>query len=118
MTKLIGYALIAMGAAVLLFGINQLGVYLNDPAQFPIYHYLTNMPVAERTMVIQGSNMILPVGIFKISGLLSIILAGFLLLSLVRLLVSTGVRMITANIRDLAKQLVVEIQKINHSAER
>ena len=116
MTKLIGYLLIASGALLLLIGINQLGIYLKDPAQFPIYHYLTELPVADRTMVIQGGNMILPIGIFKVSGLLSILLAGFLLVSVVRLLVSTGVRMITANVRDLAKQLISEIQQIKKNS--
>lgn len=113
MTKLIGYVLIALGVILLIFGINQLGVYLNDPARFPIYQYLTQLPAEERTMIIQGGSMVLPVGIFKISGLLSILLAGFLALSLVRLLISTGVRMITANVRDLAHELVREVQKIN-----
>ncbi len=117
MTKLFGYLLIALGALLLLVGIQQLGIYIKDPAQFPIYHYLTEMPVADRTLVIQGSDMILPVGIFKISGLLSIILAGFLLVSVVRLLISTGVRMITANVRDLAKQLIAEIRQINNNPE-
>lgn len=113
MTKLMGYIFLGLGIALLVAAINQLGVYVKTPDQFPIYNYLVNLPVEERTMQTQAGDMLLPIGIFKISGLFSIVLAGFLVLSVVRLLVSTGSNLISSNTRDLAKQLVAEVRKMN-----
>ncbi len=113
MTKLIGYLFLILGIAILVGGINQLGIYVKTPDAFPIYNYLVNLPEAERTIQTQAGNMLLPIGIFKISGLLSIVLVGFLLVSVVKLLVGTGVKMISSNTRDLARQLVAEVKKMN-----
>lgn len=101
-----------LGIALLVAGLNQLGLYVRNPDTFPIYHMLTSLPEQERVIQLQQGSMVLPVGFFKVSGMLSIILAGFLLVAVVRLLVSAGVGMISSNTRDLARQLITEIRKI------
>ncbi|MCG8537282.1 MAG: hypothetical protein MI808_19500 [Pseudomonadales bacterium] len=116
MTKLLGYVFLGLGVLLLIGGINQLGIYIKQPETFPIYDYLVNLPEAERTIQTKAGNMLLPAGVFKISGLFSIILAGFLLLSLVRLLMSTGAQMMSSNTRDVAKQLVAEMRKMNRES--
>lgn len=115
MTKLFGYLFLLLGIALLVLGINQLGIYIQHPDKFPVYHALITMPEQDRTLQLQQGAMVLPIGFFKVSGMLSIILAGFLLVSVVRLLVSTGVGMISSNTRDLARQLITEIRKIEKS---
>jgi hypothetical protein len=112
MTKLFGYMFLLLGIILLVLGINQLGIYLKHPDQFPIYHYLVNLPESERSMQLEAGAVILPTGLFKISGMMSILLAGFLLVAVVRLLVSSGVSMISSNTRDLARQLIAEVKKI------
>ena len=113
MTKIFGYLFIGAGILLLVMGISQLLGYIKTPDQFPIYHYLANLPLEERTIQTKAGEMLLPVGIFKISGLLSIVLVGFLLIAMVRMLLSAGVQMVSSNTRDMAKQLIKEIQKIS-----
>ena len=111
MTKLIGYVFLILGIGLLLMGINQLGLYVQKPETFPIYQALISLSESDRTMQLQQGSMVLPVGFFKISGMLSILLTAFLLVSVVRLLVSTGVGMMKSNTQDLARQLIAEIRK-------
>lgn len=113
MTKLIGYGFLVLGVALLLLGIQQFGVYLRNPDQFPIYAMLTSLPEADRTMRLSQGSMVLPVGFFRISGMLSILLSAFLLVAVVKLLISSGVQMIRANTRDLAGQLIAEIRRLD-----
>ena len=114
MTKLMGYLFMLLGIALLVMGLNQLGIYVKSPDQFPIYRMLTNLPEADRTISLQQGSMVLPVGFFKISGMLSIILTGFLFVSVVKLLIGTGLGMIKADTRDLARQLISEIRKLDN----
>ena len=112
MTKLMGYLFLLLGIALLVVGLNQLGVYVKSPDQFPIYRMLVSLPEADRTISLQQGAMVLPVGFFKISGMLSIILTGFLFISVIKLLITTGLGMIKADTRDLARQLISEIRKL------
>ncbi|MBA56638.1 MAG: hypothetical protein CMK89_19470 [Pseudomonadales bacterium] len=114
MTKLMGYLFLLLGIALLVVGLNQLGVYVKSPDQFPIYRMLVSLPEADRTISLQQGAMVLPVGFFKISGMLSIILTGFLFISVIKLLITTGLGMIKADTRDLARQLISEIRKLEH----
>ncbi|RLU00003.1 MAG: hypothetical protein D9N11_13385 [Ketobacter sp.] len=114
MTKLMGYLFLLLGIALLVVGLNQLGVYVKSPDQFPIYRMLVSLPEADRTISLQQGAMVLPVGFFKISGMLSIILSGFLFISVIKLLITTGLGMIKADTRDLARQLISEIRKLEH----
>jgi len=114
MSKLLGYCFLILGIGLLVLGINQLGIYLKTPDTFPIYRMLIQLPEVDRTINLQQGSMVIPVGFFKISGLLSIILAGFLFVSVVKLLVSTGVGMIKPNTRDLARDLMAEIRKLEN----
>ena len=114
MTKLLGYAFLGIGIMMLVTGGSHLLGYIKAPEQFPIYHYLTNLPLEERTIQTKAGDMLLPIGIFKISGLLSIVLAGFLLVAMVRMLISAGVQMIRSDTRDMAKQLIKEIRKLSN----
>ncbi|RLU01926.1 MAG: hypothetical protein D9N14_00510 [Ketobacter sp.] len=113
-TRLLGYVFLLAGIALLVVGVNQLGLYVQAPDQFPIYQKLVALPAADRTIDLQQGAMVLPVGFFKVSGMLSILLTGFLLVSVVKLLVSTGLGMIKSDTRDLARQLISEIRKLEH----
>ncbi len=114
MTKLMGYLFLLLGVALLVVGVNQLGIYIKSPDQFPIYQMLINLPEEDRSITLQQGAMVLPLGFFKMSGMLSIILSGFLFISVVKLLITTGLGMIKADTRDLARQLIAEIRKAEH----
>ena len=114
MSKLLGYGFLILGVGLLVLGVNQLGIYIKNPDIFPIYHMLINLPEADRTISLQQGSMVLPVGFFKVSGLLSNILAGFLFVSVVKLMISTGVGMIKPNTRDLARDLVAEVRRLEN----
>lgn len=114
MTKLMGYLFLLLGITLLVVGLNQLGIYVKSPDQFPIYRMLISLPEADRTISLQQGTMVLPVGFFKISGMLSIILTGFLFISVIKLLITTGLGMIKSDTRDLARQLISEIRKLEH----
>lgn len=112
MNNLIGYAFLALGIVALVMGLKQLSIYIQNPDLFPIYHYITHLPVEDRTVQLQGGSMVMPAGFLKISGMGSIIVAGFLLVSVVRLLMSTGTQLLKSDVKKLAQQLVKEIQEI------
>lgn len=106
----VGYAFFLIGFFVLIYTGSMLGTFVQDPSTFNLYKLLSELPEKERTVSTGERSLILPVGVFKAFGIFVSLILLFVILSLVKLFFSIGVRLIAPKIDDIMEKVLNKLQ--------
>ena len=111
MRQALGMILIVASAWLLVLGFVWFSTFINDPGIFPLYQSLAEMPEEDRTLMTEQGDMILPVGIFKISGLFFVVLLLFLALGIIKMFFMAGITLLAPKAEDVMDKLLKRLKQ-------
>lgn len=110
MRQIMGLILIAASIWLIVYGFVWFSNFLLQPELFPLYQMLVELPEAERTISGPAGDLVLPIGIFKISGLILAIFLLFVGLSLIKMFFNAGITLLAPKVEDSLDKLVKKLK--------
>lgn len=84
--------------------------FAKQPEIFPIYHMLSEMPESERVLTSETGEVVLPIGIFKLSGLFFVVLLLFVALGIIKMFFAAGITLLAPKSEDLLDKLLKRLK--------
>ena len=111
MRQVLGMAFIVASIWLLVYGFVWFSNFLIQPELFPLYQLLVDLPEAERTINGPAGDLVMPIGLFKISGLILAIFLLFVVISVIKMFFNAGVTLLAPKVEDSLDKLVKKLKK-------
>lgn len=110
MRQVLGMAFIAASMWLLVYGFVWFSNFVVQPESFPLYQQLAELPEAERTITSDAGDMVMPVGLFKVSGFMFVIFLLFIVVGVIKMFFGAGVTLLAPKVEDALDKLIKKLK--------